>query len=88
MNWRGLEGLSRVSGAKKTKFSRVLEETRYLVSYQFKNLGRLQTILVQAGSLKGRFYGSLTAQYQLLELLSGPSTLCSSMDVGDRTDRD
>lgn len=48
---------SKISGTKKTKPLRILEEAGYLACHQF---GRLQTILGPANSLKARCCGSVT----------------------------
>ncbi|RPA93709.1 hypothetical protein L873DRAFT_1815417, partial [Choiromyces venosus 120613-1] len=55
MNWLGL-GLSRTSSTKKTKLLGIFEKKRYLAYHQFQKLHRLQTVLVQASSLRIRFY--------------------------------
>ncbi|RPB05960.1 hypothetical protein L873DRAFT_1796841 [Choiromyces venosus 120613-1] len=58
MNWPEL-GLFRISSTKKTKLLGIFEKKRYLAYHQFQKLRRLQTVLVQAGSLTTRFYGSI-----------------------------
>ncbi|RPA97976.1 hypothetical protein L873DRAFT_1809109, partial [Choiromyces venosus 120613-1] len=56
-NWPGL-GLFRISSTKKTKLLRIFEKKkRYLAYHQFQKPRRLRTVLVQASSLRTRFYG-------------------------------
>ena len=47
MNRPGL-GLFEISGVKKTKLLRILDEMGYLAYHQFQKLGRLQTVLVRS----------------------------------------